>query len=258
MLRDGAEISTAAEGSGDGGSIALYTDTLVLDGGFVTASAKTGTGGSIAIDSSASVTLANGSLISARALGPGDAGRIELDAGRQLELSNSAITTESALSDGGETTLRATKLVSLHRSEVTTSVAGGVGGDIDVDPKNMVMNESRIIARAGAGTGGNIRIVAGQLVSDWSSTIDASSETGIDGTVDIESPEVNLNEQLEALPTEYADTTGLLRSSCAARAGAGSGSFVVRGTARASAPPDAPLGSGAGIDPDAECHDPRN
>lgn len=258
-LRDGAEISTAAEGAGDGGSIALYTDTLTLDGGIVSASAKSGTGGSIVIESTGSVSLYGGSLISARALGAGDAGRIEIDAGRQLTLSNAAITTESALSDGGEIELRATKLISLYRADVTTSVGGGRGGDIDVDPKNMVMNQSRIIARAGAGTGGNIRIVAGRLVSDFSSSVDASAESGIDGTVEIASPVVDLNEQLEALPSDYADTAGLLRSSCAARAGAGPGSFVVRSGAKASAPPDAPLDAGGGTEQlEADCPVPRN
>jgi filamentous hemagglutinin family protein len=258
-LRDGAEISTAAEGAGDGGSIALYTDALTLDGGIVTASAKTGTGGGIAIEAASSATLLGGSLISARALGAGDAGRIEIDAGFQLTLANSAITTESALSDGGEIDLRATKLVSLYRSEVTTSVTGGRGGDIAVDPKNMVLNESRIIARAGAGSGGNIRIVAGRLLRDFSSSIDASAETGIDGTVEIESPTVDLNEQLEALPADYADTAGLLHGSCAERAAAGGGSFVVRSRARAGPPPDAPLDAGEGAEPaDAGCPAPRN
>jgi filamentous hemagglutinin family protein len=258
VLRDGAAISTAAEGAGDGGSIALYADTLTLDGGIISASAKSGTGGSILIDSTGSVSLVGGSLISARALGAGNAGRIEIDAGRQLTLSNAAITTESTLSDGGEIELRATKLVSLYRSDVTTSVGGGLGGDIGVDPKNMVMNESRIIARAGGGTGGNIRIVAGRLVSDYSSTVDASSDTGIDGTVEIESPEVDLNEQLEALPSDYADTAGLLRSSCAARTSAGPGSFVVHRRARASAPPDAPLDAGGGAEQAEDCPGPSN
>ncbi len=260
VVRDGAAISTAAEGSGDGGSIAIDTNTLTLDGGSISASAKSGTGGSIAINATTAIGIFNGGVISAIAQGAGNAGRIEVDAGRQLALDRGAITTESSLSDGGEISLRATKLISLYRSEVTTSVRGGVGGDIDVDPENMVLNESRIIARAGAGTGGNIRIVAGQLVSDHSSVIDASSETGIDGTVEIESPEVNLNEQLDALPADYADTAGLLRSPCAARTGAGSGSFVVRSAARAGASPDVPLGSGdaAGTSDDAGCPQPSN
>jgi filamentous hemagglutinin family protein len=242
-ITDGAEISTAANGSGDGGSILLRTGHLRVDGGIISAAAKTGVGGDVTIEARRTAVFIGGSEVSARASGAGDAGKIDIDAGQELVLDSSAITTESALSNGGEISLRARKLLSMKNGDVTTSVTGGTGGNIDIDPQNVVLNESQIIARAGAGTGGNIRIVAGQFVNDAHSTVDASAETGIDGTVEIQTPEVDQNSALDALPSDYADPSNLLRAACAARGAEAGGTFVIRSHARAAASPDAPLGA---------------
>jgi hypothetical protein len=107
----------------------------------------------------------------------------------------------------------------------------------------VVLNRSQVVARAGAGTGGSIRIVAGQFIADVDSAVDASSETGIDGTVQIESPDVDLTGTLDVLPSEFADASSLMRQACA-RQRAGDGSFVVTTHERANAAPDAPLGAG--------------
>jgi hypothetical protein len=249
-ITDGAEISTAANGSGDGGSILLSTGRIRLDGGIVSAAAKTGVGGNVTIEATRSAVFVGGSEISARASGAGDAGQIDIDAGQELVLESSEITTESALSNGGGISLRARKLLSMQKSDVTTSVTGGTGGNIDIDPENVVLNESRIIARAGAGTGGNIRIVAGQFVEDASSTVDASAETGIDGTVEIQTPEIDQNTALDALPSDYADASDLLRAACAARDSEAGGTFVIRSRGRAPASPDAPLGEPGEVEPE--------
>jgi filamentous hemagglutinin family protein len=247
-LTRGAEISTAANGSGDGGSIDIGVGELWVDGGIITASAKTGQGGNVTIRARRSAAFVGGSVVSALARGAGDAGTLSVDGGQELIVDNSALTTESELSNGGDVDIHARKLVSLHRAEITTSVSGGTGGNIDIDPEFVVLNESSIVARAGSGSGGNIRIVAGQFVSDAPSTVDASSQTGIDGSVRIDSPEVDQNSALEVLPSDYADAATLLRAACAARSGAGSGSFVVRAGARAQAAPDAPLGESVATD----------
>lgn len=249
-ITDGAEISTAANGTGDGGSILLRTGRIRVDGGIISAAAKTGIGGNVTIDATRSAVFVNGSEVSARASGAGDAGRIDIDAGQELVLESSEITTESALSNGGGIAIRARKLLSMKRSGITTSVTGGTGGNIDIDPENVVLNESQIIARAGAGTGGNIRIVAGQFVNDAHSTVDASAETGIDGTVEIQTPEVDQNSALDALPSDYADASDLLRAACAARNTEAGGTFVIRSRARAPASPDAPLGDAGEVEPE--------
>ena len=243
-LADGGTISTQALGSGDGGSIEVWTNELDMNGGLISASAVAGQGGDVEIHANQRIGLRGGSVITARAQGAGDAGRVEIDAGRELTLDRSEITTESAQSDGGEVRVRARELVSMKQSEISTSVTGGTGGTIEIDPQNVVLNQSQIVARAGAGTGGSIRIVSGQFIADVDSSVDASSETGIDGTVQIESPAVNLTGTLADLPENFADAAGLMRQACAARQKAGAGSFVVATSERAGAAPDAPLDSG--------------
>jgi len=244
-LSDGGTISTQSLGTGDGGSIQVWTGDLQMNGGRISASAVEGQGGDVSIHANQRVALRGGSEIEARAQGAGNAGTIEIDAGRELTLEDSAITTESAISDGGEVKIRARELVSLEGSEVSTSVSGGTGGNITIDPEHVVLNGSQIIARAGAGTGGNIRIVAGRFLADTDSAVDASSETGIDGTVQITSPDVDLTGTLDALPSEFADASGLMRQACAARRAEGAGSFVVTTSERAHASPDEPLAAHA-------------
>jgi filamentous hemagglutinin family protein len=252
-ITKGGAISTQALGSGDGGSIEVWTNELTLDRGLISASALEGRGGDVSIHASRRVALRGGSRIEARAEGAGDAGTIALAAGDELVLEDSAITTDAALADGGDVTIRARELVALERSEVSTSVTGGTGGNIAIDPEHVVLNESRIVARAGAGTGGNIRIVAGQFLADVDSAVDASSETGIDGTVQITSPDVDLTGTLDVLPAEFADPAELMRQACAAQRQAGDGSFVVATTARASAAPDGPLDAGGAPADESDC-----
>jgi hypothetical protein len=242
-IADGGTISTQALGTGDGGSIEIWTGELAMNGGIISASAVEGQGGDVRIHANGRVGLRGGSVITARADGPGDAGTIEIDAGRELVMERSSVTTSSAESDGGDVSVRARELVALSQSEISTSVSGGTGGSITIDPEHVVLNRSQVVARAGAGTGGSIRIVAGQFVADVDSAVDASSETGIDGTVQIVSPDVDLTGTLDVLPAEFADAAGLMRQACAARQREGDGSFVVATAARANAAPDAPLGA---------------
>ena len=91
-ITDGAEISTAALGTGDGGSILLQAGRIRLDGGIITASAKAGLGGDVTIDAKRSAVFIGGSEVSARASGAGDAGQIDIDAGQELVLDSSEIT----------------------------------------------------------------------------------------------------------------------------------------------------------------------
>jgi large exoprotein involved in heme utilization and adhesion len=72
--------------------------------------------------------------------------------------------------------------------------------------------------------------------------IDASSELGIDGTVEIHYPDVDLASALTALPAAFLDAASLLRERCAARRGGErAGSFAVRSVGGVPAEPDGAL-----------------
>jgi len=59
-------------------------------------------------------------------------------------------------------------MIRLRDSTINTSVAGGawtVGGNITIDPDFIILQNSKIIANAFEGRGGNIRIVAGTFLA---------------------------------------------------------------------------------------------
>mgnify|MGYP003694181891 CR=1 FL=1 len=72
---------------------------------------------------------------------------------------------------------------------ITTSTSSGgpqsVGGSITVEAKNMTLTNSQILSTATVGQGGTINITSPVLQRDASSVIDASSQSGTNGTVTI-------------------------------------------------------------------------
>jgi large exoprotein involved in heme utilization and adhesion len=99
--------------------------------------------------------------------------------------------------------------------------AGGVtatdaGGNITIDPEYVILNASDIVARANAGNGGNITIQAGFFIASGDSAIDASSTSGIDGNVLIDSPNEIMG---SVLPLEAPAVVGaIVTQSCLPRA----------------------------------------
>ena len=95
---------------------------------------------------------------------------------------------------------------------------------------NVVLNESQIMADAVEGRGGNIDILADTYLADPFSLVDASSELGIDGMVDIRAPLSNLSGSLKPLLKDFLDAADLLKAPCEARVKGGDyGSFIVKG-----------------------------
>jgi len=89
-------------------------------------------------------------------------------------------------------------------------------GNIDIDPEYVILSSSDIVARANAGNGGNIAIQAGFFIASGDSTIDASSTSGIDGQVLIDSPNEILG---SVLPLEAPAVIGaVVTQSCLPRA----------------------------------------
>lgn len=139
-------------------------------------------------------------------------------------MNNSAVTTLAAQAGGGRIELKVGDMIYLRGSEVSTSVQGGTdtaAGNISIDPRFLILDGSSILAQAAAGRGGNITIVADNLIISPDSVISASSQTGISGIVAVSSPEVDLTSGLQVLPTAYVDPATRLQPSCAARGAEG-------------------------------------
>ena len=101
----------------------------------------------------------------------------------------------------------------------------------------MVLNRSRIVAKVKDGNAGNIligpqvflpsdRLVFKEVLARaGDSILDATSETGISGQVEVASPDSELAGQLTPLPMTFLDALRMMNTPCEARR-ARTGSFV--------------------------------
>ncbi len=222
MSMIGGKITAGTSGSRNGGTILV--NAIVQDGNIMPTAAQ-------------SVTLRNGASISASSSGPANAGNIIINAGQTYTSTNSSVTTQATANgtqaSGGNMTLTAADMVHLVNSEISTSVQGGAatrGGDITIDPQFVILQNSQILATATQGNGGNINIVAGTFIADPASVVNASSQQGVSGTVNIQSPVQNFSSVLAPLPKSFASAAALLAQRCAARVAGGQVStFVMAG-----------------------------
>jgi large exoprotein involved in heme utilization and adhesion len=279
LLVNGGSIDagTAAGSSGAGGSVSVVAtgaitvrglDTsasspaLVLHdnplfGGFFTAgrpqgivpstvssnTAGSGAGGSVTL-SAPSIRIEDGARVSATSAGVGNAGSISITAADALRIfGGSTISSEALRADGGNIDIRVGNLVHLKGSEITTAVGSGLGsgGNIFIDPTFVILENSKIAANAFGGSGGNIRIIATYFLNTLDTLVDASSQLGVPGTVQISSPNTNLSTQLKVLPAAFFDATQLVREACAGRgvaSGSGGSSLVGVGRGGLAASPE--------------------
>ena len=232
---------TTESTTGAGGSITIdAVNSINLSGTTISAKVTGGTedGGNITVSAGQQVTMENGTVVSAQSLSTdekaGDAGTVTVKAGNQFLMNNSSITTESTKAGGGRVEINVADgfMVQLINSGIKTSVFGGSdtkGGNINIDPQFVVLQNSQILAQAFAGAGGAITITAASaFIADPLSIVDASSTKGISGTVNIQSPLQNVGGELTALTQQFSSAAALLAQQCAARAADGKFStFVV-------------------------------
>jgi large exoprotein involved in heme utilization and adhesion len=241
LTLDNGSIKTSTSGSGRGGNVELNGGTVSLTNGASINSQSetlsTGRAGDITITAE-SLALANQAEISSSSQGTlpdaGDAGNITIDSGSTVVMNNSSITTEAITTSGGQIEINAPEMIRLTNSEVSTSVKGvsgeSDGGNIKIDPQFVILQNSQLIAQANAGAGGAIDVIAGVFLADPSSLVSASSQSGPQGTVNIQSPVQNIGGELAPMSEEFASAVALLAQQCAARVADGKFStFVVSG-----------------------------
>jgi len=235
-----ASVRPGAEG--DGGTVSIRGDALLIR----SAPNENGLGAKIAVDTFGpgnggdidikvnSVTLLDQAVIEAnsRTETSGTAGNISLTEAAQVRIENgSSISTQTEEADGGNINVQATDLVYLRDAEITTSVGGGQGngGNITIDPTFVVLSTSKIIANASGGNGGNISITADNLIASSGSRIQASSQLGIDGTINVSAPENNVSSGISTLPENFQDPGELLQEGCGRRTDVDRSTFGVAG-----------------------------
>lgn len=219
-------------------------------GVFSTADKKAiGNGGYIDI-STRSLSVSNGAKVATISQGNNNAaGSIKI-AARFIRLDNgSAIIAETASGKSGNITLQNHRenldLLLIRRgSRISTTAGienqGGDGGNITINAPDgfiiAVPNEnSDITANAFTGKGGNVQISAfgvyGTQFRDkenpQTSDITASSQFGINGTVELNTPDIDPNSGLVNLPAVPVDTQ--VAQTCTAGSAVAKSSFTITG-----------------------------
>ena len=243
-LQNGGVIDSGTTNSGKGGTLTVTTagqltlSGTMLDGtptGIFSRTIGTtpdaGSGGNIALTAGQSVSISDGASVSASSTGPGNAGNIAINAGQQFEMRNSSVKTEAAQASGGNIDIQAIDRIRLVNSSISTSVLGGAGsgGNITIDPNVVILQNSQIMAQAVQGAGGNISIVTPLFLADAGSLVDASSQFGLNGTVNIQSPTSNLAGTISSLPSSLRQAQSLQTGRCAALADSRSSSLIIAG-----------------------------
>ncbi len=216
-------LFTATGGIGDAGSLEIKTGQLIIqDGAIISASTipgSSGQGGNIIVETG-ELDVRNGAQVTVSSFGSGNAGELRVNA-NSIKLDRGKLTATTASGRGGDINLQVQDLILMRNGSAiaTTAANNGSGGNIRINAPFIVADKrenSDILANANLGSGGRIEINATgiyglenrtqQTPSENISEINASSDFGLDGTIEINTPEINLNTDLINLPAVPVDT----------------------------------------------------
>ena len=195
------------------------------------------------------LNILDGGVVSVRNDGTGNAGNLLVNA-NTIDLNRQGrITAATQSGEGGNIYLQANSLILRHNSSITATASGsGNGGNVTINAPVIVGFENGdIIANALAGRGGNIEIttqgIFGLKYRDRltpENDITASSQFGINGTVDINNFGVDPSSGLVELPVNLVDSSKLIVTGCSNNTGS---SFVATGRGGIPENPNQQVGS---------------
>jgi len=192
FINTGFEIDS----EGQGGNITVNAKNLVSlsNNSVIAASAteKHGKSGDVRLDTP-QLDLTDGAAISTHSyLSINDAGSIAIKADTISLIDNSSIFSAALQAGGGNITLDVRDRLVLFNSKITAEAGGEEEGDnggnltINARPSNKLnelftIDNSELLAKAFAGNGGDINIRADKYYISRDTTIDFSSELGLNG-----------------------------------------------------------------------------
>ena len=234
-VTNGGRVSTTTNGDGRAGNITLdVTDRITLSGSdrqrtsglFAnTRGNSSGRGGTIRI-TTGQLEISDRAGVVTNSRGSGVAGNIDITAqSLQLDRGNITAGTRQNRVDGGNIRLQDVDLLQLrNRSSISTN-AGGNGGDISFNAGFIVAaptENSDISANATiGGDGGNVNITSEGLfgierrdLSTNLSDITATSEQGVQGDININTPNVDPSRGLVQLSIDPLDASDQIARNC--------------------------------------------
>ena len=259
-LSGGGRIITTTGGSGRAGDINLDiadrtmltgentfkfdSDDLFFSGLYAdTTRPSAGDGGTVRLSTS-DLQISDQARIEVNSQGRGTAGDMAI-AANTVRLNNGRLTAETAAMDGGNIAIEEAEFLLLRNGSLISTTAGmdgagGNGGNIDIKAEAIVSvpNENNDIrANAFSGSGGNVRIDTSGLFgiaarsqdNPRTNDITASSEQGIQGTVDIATPGTELRSDLTELPVAFADASDQITQTCSGNSDGQRSEFVLTG-----------------------------
>lgn len=197
FLTDNAIVSTSSKGKADAGHIVAEVGTAVLKNANIYSS-------------------------SLAPLSGGNAGTISIIAKQSIQLMDTTvISTEAFNAGGGTISLISDEFVHLMDSEITSSVHTGLdnGGNILVSTHLAAMNHANINAKAYDGKGGKVHIHADYFIKSADSIIDVESLLGIDGSVFIDSADIDINKDLSHFSPHFLNAEQWMKTPCYSRSG---------------------------------------
>jgi filamentous hemagglutinin family protein len=263
QLKDGGSVNSSSVSNGNAGSLTIdASESIEVSGessqlpSGISSSVSTlnelsrmlyglpevprGDAGEVKI-STPRLNVNSGGIVSARNTGIGNAGTLTINA-EDINLDNAGIINTTAASGiGGNINLDTDNLQIDEGSQITAEAGNnGDGGNITINTNTLIAKKnSEVTANAFNGTGGNLEINAeGLFLFDSLSNIfSASSELGIDGTIKINTPDLDLQKELEQSELKILTTKEAIASSCLARSNQ-QGSFTVNNSPGAPKSPD--------------------
>ncbi len=204
----------------------------------------TGDSGNVTINTPV-LKVTDGGEVTVKNDGTGKGGILNINARIILLNSKGKITASTQSGGGGNIDLQIKDGLILRNQSLISAEAGGTGngGNININSPVIVgVENSDIIANALKGNGGNININTNGLFGlklrdelTIKNDITASSQFGVNGTVEINNPAIDPSSSLVQLPSDIVDSSQQIANGCSANQGS---SFTVVGKGGLAANPE--------------------
>ena len=140
-----------------------------------------------------------------------------------------SLLSSSASKNGGIIELLGTSDVVIKDSKINAE-AGNDGGNLHIDqPSLFVLNRASLNANAVNGQGGNVYIHTGGFLASSESKISVSSEFGLEGSINLKTPDTNVGSDLIILPDKLSNKHISLSDRCGLGINDDQSSFFLNG-----------------------------
>ncbi|TFI52699.1 filamentous hemagglutinin N-terminal domain-containing protein [Mastigocladus laminosus UU774] len=269
IVQDGGRVDSSTAASGSAGNVTINASKYVeVDGksSLISAGANieseiarqlfrlppvpSGSSGDVTINTP-KLRITNEGQVNARNQGTGNAGSVRINTNSTFLDNRGSITAATTSGEGGNIFLQTNSLEMRHGSQISAEAGGsGNGGNITItgfSPADFVvlLEGSKITANAFQGRGGNININTQGLFVCPECQISASSQLGVDGQVEILTPNTSTNQEVLDLPQEINKPEEVVAQVCPADRKQGQSEFIFTGRGGLPPRPSEPLSSEA-------------